>query len=73
MQLCQYFLYDKILFIKKYGSLVKWFNTLPSQGSIHGSEPHTSHHNEIKRLLVVFFIKKTASKKFESSLIIAII
>ncbi len=28
--------------------LVKWFNTLPSQGSIHGFETHTGHHIEIK-------------------------
>ena len=24
--------------------LVKWFNTLPSQGSIHGFEPRTGYH-----------------------------
>lgn len=27
-----------------YGLLVKWLNTLPSQGNIHGFEFHTGHH-----------------------------
>ncbi len=33
------------------GSLVKWFNTPPSQGGIHGFETHTSHHIKIKAFI----------------------
>ena len=32
------------------GLLVKWLNTLPSQGSIHGFEFHTGHHKKNKSL-----------------------
>ena len=28
---------------RHYGLLVKWLNTLPSQGNIHGFEFHTGH------------------------------
>ena len=34
-----------------YGLLVKWLNTLPSQGSIHGSESRTDYHLKINRLI----------------------
>ena len=29
---------------QSFALLVKWFNTLPSQGSIHGFEPRTGYH-----------------------------
>lgn len=32
------------------GLLVKWFNTPPSQGGIHGFETHTGHQNKNKNL-----------------------
>ena len=32
--------------------LVKWFNTLPSQGSIHGFETHTDHHQKLEETLL---------------------
>ena len=40
-----------------FGSLVKWFNTPPSQGGIPGFETHTSHQNEIKSLYGLFLFK----------------
>ena len=32
---------------QSFALLVKWFNTLPSQGSIHGFEPRTWYHLDI--------------------------
>ena len=51
--------YDKIImsFEKDIinGLLVKWLNTLPSQGNIHGFEFHTGHHIKVQDLNKVFF------------------
>ena len=41
------------------GLLVKWLNTLPSQGNIHGFEFHTGHHifdNELEINFSSFYI-----------------
>lgn len=35
--------YDKMKKVKRIGLLVKWLNTPPSQGGIHGSESRTDH------------------------------
>ena len=52
--------YDKIImsFEKDIinGLLVKWLNTLPSQGKIHGFEFHTGHHFNYKDLISLFFL-----------------
>ena len=45
---------------QSFALLVKWFNTLPSQGSIHGFEPRTGYHMFIYSTLlqdVEFFNK----------------
>ena len=39
--------YKRFLF----GLLVKWLNTPPSQGGIHGSESRTDHH-----ILILYWI-----------------
>ena len=44
--LCFYVNYDNLI-MYLYGLLVKWLNTLPSQGNIHGFEFHTGHHTLI--------------------------
>ena len=41
-----------------YGLLVKWSNTLPSQGNIHGFKSHTGYHLLITRLYLVFLYFK---------------
>lgn len=48
-----------------HGSLVKWLNTLPSQGSIHGFKSRTSHHLKSKKypLKVFFFYFKTVKSR----------
>mgnify|MGYP000952575331 CR=1 FL=1 len=42
------------------GLLVKWLNTLPSQGSIHGFEFRTGYHFSILSQFIAgfFFLKK---------------
>ncbi len=57
------FLQKKLEKIKKYGILVNvnfiylsWpvgemVNTLPSQGNIHGFEPHTGHHLKTTQII----------------------
>ena len=52
--------YDKIImsFEKDIinGLLVKWLNTLPSQGNIHGFEFHTGHQLFTMDLISLFFL-----------------
>ena len=41
---------------------MKWFNTPPSQGGIHGSESRTDHHVCNETSLASFFIAKIIFK-----------
>lgn len=45
-----------VAIIIKRGPLEKWLNSYPSQGYIHGFEPHTGHHtNYDKDYYVILF------------------
>ena len=46
----------KVVIIIKRGPLEKWLNSYPSQGYIHGFEPHTGHQtNYDKDYFVILF------------------